>query len=256
MIRSSRLLTFLLALTLLIPCLAGAETQSRRNEATGYTAVIDDSAGLLDAAEYDGVMNSMAPITEYCNAGLYTYAGGSKDYVMNKAKAWGNSTFSGDYTLFIIDMSTRQLAVYSSERILKTITQSKAYTITDNVYTQASRGNYAACAQTAFNQMLKVLKGEKVTGPMRYISNVLLALLAAILLAYLVISARMEQEVKVSLPEVVTATVGAGAVIAAKKLTRKVRHQSSGGSGGFHGGGGFSGGGGFGGGGGGGSHGF
>ena len=254
MIRFTRHLVFLLILALLIPCAAGAETQRQQNETTGYAAVIDDSASLLDPAEYDGVMSAMKPITEYCNAGFYTYAGGSKDYVLNKAKAWGNSAFSGDYTMFIIDMSTRQLAVYSSEQILKTITQAKSYTITDNVYTYASRGNYAACAESAFNQILKVLKGETVSGPMRYISNALLALLAAILLAYLFISARMEQEVKVSMPEVVTATVGAGAVIAAKRLTRKVRHQSSGGGGGFRGGGGggFGGGGG----GGGGSHGF
>ena len=92
---------------------------------------------------------------------------------------------------------------------------------------------------------------------MRYISNVLLALAAAILLAYLFISARMEQEVKVHMPDVITATAGAGAVIAAKTLSRKIVHNSSSGSGGgfrsggggFRSGGGFHGGGGFGGGG-------
>ena len=196
-------------------------------------------------------------ITEYCNAGFYTYDGESKTYVETKAAAWGDKTFSGDYTLFMIDMSTRQLDVYSSERIYQIITRSKAYTITDNIYAYASRKQYATCAETAFNQMLRILKGENVSGPMRYISNALIALLAAILLAYLFISARMEQEVKVHMPDIVTATAGAGAVIAAKKLTRKVRHSSSsGGGGGFRGGGGFSGGGGGFHGGGGGSHGF
>ena len=245
----------MLALILLVPGLAAAETQKQTNGATGFTAVIDDSAGLLDSAEYSSVLETMMSITEYCNAGLYTYSAGSTEYVMNKAKNWGNSTFSGDYTMFIIDMSTRQLAVYSSENIYRTITQEKAYTITDNVYSYASRGQYGTCAMTAFNQMYRVLKGETVSGPMRYISNILLALLAAILLAYLFISARMEQEVKVSLPQIVTATVGAGAVIASKKLTRTVRHSSNSGSGhGGFGGGGH--GGGFSGGGGGGSHGF
>ena len=244
----------LLVLMLLIPCFAGAESKAWKNEETGYTAVIDDSAALLDAAEYDSVLETMKGITDYCHAGLYTYGGSSTEYVMTKAENWGNSTFSGDYTLFIIDMATRQLAVYSSKKIYKTITQSKAYTITDNVYSYASRKQYATCAMTAFNQMHRTLKGEMVTGPMRYISNALLALLGAILLAYLVISARMEQEVKVSMPDIVTATVGAGAFIAGKKLVRKVKHESSSG----HGGGGFGGGGGggFSGGGGGGSHGF
>ena len=252
-----KILAFLLTLLLLVPVFAEAET--RTNETTGFIAVLDDSGSLLDTAEYNGVWEAMMPITEHCNVGFYTYSGSSTNYVMDKAKAWANENFTGTSTLFIIDMATRQLAVWSSTDVQKTLTQSKGYTITDNVYKYASRGDYAGCAVSAFNQMNKALKGETIKGPMRVISNALLALLAAILLAYLFISARMEQEVKVSLPDIVTTTAaGAGAVIAAKTLTRKVRHSSSsGGGGGFHGGGGFSGGGGGGGfGGGGGSHGF
>ena len=251
-----KILAFLLLTALLLSGFACAETAERKNEETGYRAVIEDAGSLLDAAEYDGVFATMMPITDVCHVGFYTYQGESREYVLTKAKDWANKTFPGTCTLFIIDMATRQLAVWSSSDVEKTLTQAKSYTITDNVYKYASRGQYAACAESAFNQMNRALKGEQVSGPMRVISNILLALLAALLLAYLFISARMEQEVKVSLPEIVTATAGVGAVIAGKKLTRKVRHSSSSGSGGFHGGGGgFSGGGGgFGGGGG--SHGF
>jgi len=250
-------LAILFALLLLLPASGLAQTREKANAETGFRAVIDDGAGLLDSAEYDGVMEAMLPIAQYCNVGFYTYSGASKDYVADKAKAWAAGEFGASCTLFIIDMATRQLAVWSSSDIQKTLTQAKSYTITDNVYRYASRKQYAACAESAFNQMYQVLKGETVSGPMRYISNALLALLAAILLAYLFISARMEQEIKVSMPEVVTATVGAGAVIASKKLMKKVRHSSSSG-GGFHGGGGggFGGGGGGGFSGGGGSHGF
>ena len=233
-----RVLIFLLALALLIPGLAAAAETSRKNEETGYRAVIEDGAGLLDAAEYDAVFATMMPITDHCHVGFYTYQGTSREYVMDKAKTWANDTFPGTCTLFIIDMATRQLAVWSSSDVRNTLTTDKAYTITDNVYSYA---------ETAFNQMAWVLRGDKVSGPMRYISNALLALLAALLLAYLFISARMEQEVKVSMPDIVTATAGAGAVIAAKTLTRKIKHSSSSGGshgGGFHSGGGFSGGGG------------
>ena len=240
-----KFLSILLALLLLVPGLAAAETKTQQNAETGYKAVIDDQAGLLDSAEYDSLFATMMPITNVCNAGFYTYQGESMEYVLTKAKTWANSNFTGTVTLFIIDMATRQLAVWSSSDVEQTLTQAKSYTITDNVYKYASRGQYAACAESAFNQMNRALKGEKVSGPMRVISNALLALLSALLLAYLFISARMEQEVKVSMPDIVTATTGAGAVIAAKKLTRKVRHtSSSSGGGGFHGGGGFSGGGG------------
>ena len=48
-----KILAFLLLLVLLVPGLASAET--RKNEETGYIAVIDDSGSLLDAAEYDSV---------------------------------------------------------------------------------------------------------------------------------------------------------------------------------------------------------
>lgn len=251
-----RILAFLLLMILLVPGFAGAETVKYTNAETGCSAVIDDSASLLDPTEYDSVMEAMKGITEYCDVGFYTYDGDSREYVMTKAEKWGRNTFSGEFTMFIIDMATRQLFVGSTDRIRETVTQAKSYTITDNVYSYASRKEYARCAETAFNQILRVLNGEKISGPMRVISNILIALIAAILLTYLLISTRMEQEVKVSMPDIVTATVGAGAVIAAKRLTRTVRHSSGSGSGGgFHGGGGFSGGGG-GGGFGGGSHGF
>ncbi|MBR5961776.1 MAG: TPM domain-containing protein [Clostridia bacterium] len=236
-----RIIAFLLVL-LLIPCLAGAEKLTQTNEETGYIAVMDDSASLLDPAEYSDVMSAMMGITDYCNVGLYTYDGESRAYVGDKAEEWANRTFPGHCTMFVIDMTTRQLMIASSDDVKKTITQSKGNIIVDNIYVYASDKQYARCAETAFNQMLRVLNGGKVTGPMKYISNALLALVVALLLAYLFISARHEQEVKVSLPEIITATAGVGAAIGAKKLSRKVHHSSSSG-GGSHGGG-FSGGGG------------
>ena len=235
-----KIAAFLLIL-LLIPCFAGAEKLTKTNEETGYIAVIDDGALLLDAAEYSDVMNTMMGITGYCNVGLYTYAGESRAYVGDKAEEWANRTFTGHCTMFVIDMTTRQIMIASTDDVKKTITQSKGNIIVDNVYTYASDKQYARCAMTAFNQMLRVFNGGTVSGPMKYISNALLAMVVALLLAYLLISARHEQEVKVSLPEIITATAGVGAVIGAKKLSRKVHHSSSSG-GGSHGG--FSGGGG------------
>ena len=258
-----KLAILLLALAMLLPCAASGETLTQLNAESGCRAVIEDEAGLLSDAEAGEVLSAMMKITDDCNVGFYTYGGTSREYVMKKAKDWGEGTFPGSrYTLFIIDMATRQLAIYSDAEIYETITQDKAYTITDNVYAYASRREYAACAVTAFNQMDRVLEGENVSGPMKYISNFLLALLAAILLAYLILSTRMEQEIRLSLPVIVTATAGAGTMIAGKRLVRTVKHESSSGGGysrGGHSGGGRSSGGHSGGGsrgGGGGSHGF
>ena len=157
-------LSILLLVLLLIPCAVGAEQLTKTNEETGYIAVIDDSAHLLDPAEYSDMMNTMMGITEYCNVGLYTCQDGSTEYIGNKAGVWANRTFTGHCTLFVIDMTTRQLMIWSSTDMRSTITQSKGNIIVDNVYTYASDREYARCAETAFNQVLRVLRGEKITG--------------------------------------------------------------------------------------------
>ena len=86
-----------------------------------------------------------------------------------------------------------------------------------------------------------------------YSSERIYRVAVALLLAYLLIYARMEKETEISVPGIITVmAAGAGTAVLAKKLTRTVKHSSS--SGGGHGGGGGFGGGG--GGGGGGGHGF
>ena len=102
--KTVKLLTLLLLVVSLLPGLAGAEVLRQTNEETGYIAVIEDSAGLLDSAEYADVMATMMGITEYCNAGLYTCS--SREYVGTNAEAWANRMFTGHCTLFIIDMSS------------------------------------------------------------------------------------------------------------------------------------------------------
>ncbi len=242
-----------LVLCLVFSSALAAGNMEWTNTETGYRAVIDDAAGLLKDSEYDGVLEEMKNVTEYTNVGFYT-ASGSSEYVTTKAMNWGESTFrTQNYTMFIIDMGTRRLSVYSGQDIFSKISTARANTITDNVSGAATAGRYADCAKEAFNQIYLTLGGKKIPEPMKYASNALLAILAAILLAYMFISARMEQEVKASMPAIVTATIGAGAAIVGKKLTRTVKHQSSSGGGRSGGGGGFGGGGGHGGGG---SHGF
>jgi hypothetical protein len=142
-VKKAGMLTAVLLALLLAMTSVGAESLYRVNEDTLFCVRVEDAAGLLDEGEYDEVLATMYPVTEYCNAGLYTYGGSSTEYVLNKAKAWGNSAFDGEYTMFIIDLATRQLAVYSSREINEIITQSKAYSITDNVYAYASRGDTA-----------------------------------------------------------------------------------------------------------------
>ena len=241
----------LLALLLALVSVSGAFADE-----TAYRVVIEDDAGLLSEAEEAEVRTEMEAVAQYCNVGFYTYSGSSSRDVLDKAEDWGRSRFgNAEFTVFMIDMKTRRIGIYSTQQIHRIVTTAKANTITDNVYKYATRGQYADCAKEAFAEIRQTLEGYEVASPMRYATNALVAIAVAILLAYLLIYARMEKETEVSVPGIITVmAAGAGTAVLAKKLTRTVKHSSSGGghSGGFGGGGGFSGGGG----GGGGSHGF
>ena len=147
------------------------------------------------------------------------------------------------------DRVQRHAARRSLYRLLST---SRAHSITDNVYSYASRGEYGTCAEEAFHEMAQVLRGEKIAEPMKVTSNILLALICAMLLTYLGASAWMKQDQNRRLPPVVrNSLLGAAAtIVTAHTVSRVVHNSSSSGSGGGSSGGGGGGGGG------GGSHGF
>ena len=231
-----------------LACAAGEELRET-NEATGYTLVFRDEAGLVDAAEQEKVLEAMRPVLEYANAGFMTYpAGGNSRNSATKAQEWGDSTFGSNtrFTVFIIDMTNRHLDIYASRPLSGILTAAEENTIADNVYRAASRGDYAGCAEEAFREITNVLKGEKIATPMKYASNALLALIMAILAAFLLISGWIRKEQAVSMPNIIKgAAAGAATVIVGSTLKKVVHHESrSGGGFGGGGGGGFSGGGG------------
>ena len=243
------LLALILALTPLAASAADYDYEEK-NEETGYRLIIQDDAGLLKTGESEKVTDAMRGITAYASVGFYTVSsGGSSTASATKAQKWGDGVFGPGtrYTVFIIDMSTRHLDIYASKPLAAVLTAAEENSIADNVYKYASDGAYGTCAAETFRQIERVLKGEKIATPMKYVSNIFIALIAAILAAYLLISAWVRKEQAVSMPDVVRAAgIGAATVITANTLKKVVHHQSSSGGhgGGFGGGGGFSGGGG------------
>jgi len=252
------ILILLAVLLVLLPLtMAAGDTVREKNEITDYGLVFNDEAGLIDPAERQSVLDAMHGITQYANVGFMTYpSGGSRQNSATKAQEWGDRTFGYDtrYTVFIIDMTNRHLDIYASRSLMNTLTAGVENSIADNVSKSATKGDYAKCAADAFTQILKILQGEKISTPMKYASNAVLALIAAMLAAYLLIAGWSRKETAVSMPAVVKgAAAGAATVIVANHLKRVVHHESSSGG---HGGGGFGGGGGGGGGGSSGGHGF
>lgn len=232
------------------------------NPETGYDIVIEDDADLLTDSEENLLIEKMKPVTAYGNAA----------FTSTNVNSFSSSIkYAGDFcyrhfgyrssTVFLIDMDRRQLTIASDGDIYKTITTGVANTIVDNCYRYASNGLYYRCAEEVFGQITSVLEGRRIAQPMRYASNVLIALLAGMIINFVVISRKARlRAAKYS--ELLSASKNNYFRFAEPRAhfirtTRTYSPQSHGSSGG--GGGGFSGGGGGGGGGfsgGGGSHGF
>ena len=218
------------------------------NEQTGYSVYLADNADLLTDAQEQQLAEVMIPVTEYGNAAFesQTVEGESSyDYVETEYTDY----FQDSGTLFLIDMGNRQIKLYSSKDIEETVTASYANSITDNIYTYATDGDYYTCAEKAFTQEITLLQGGRIAQPMKYISCALLALITAFLINYLIvrISSHNVKTPQDKIMAAVAATALMGSVAA--RVTRRERHESSsssGGGGGFSGGGGgggFSGGG-------------
>lgn len=159
------------------------------NEATGYDVVLLDIAALLSETEKDMLVEQVSEITAYGNVAFVSLSenSGSAGGFAESCYETLFSTESG--ILFLIDMDNREIYIYCDGEIYRTITKSYAETITDNVYTYASKGQYYQCASKAFEQAYTLLEGGWIARPMKYICNALLALIAALLFNYYLVEA-------------------------------------------------------------------
>lgn len=154
------------------------------NPETGYQVLLVDDAALLDSGERAQLAEEMQGITTYGNAVFLTTT-----YNYYSASSYARDFYSDLFghdsgTLFLIDMDNREIYIFSDGAIYRTVTKSYAESITDNVYSYASKANYYRCASAAFEQINTLLAGQKIAQPMKYISNVLLALILAALINY------------------------------------------------------------------------
>ena len=69
--------------------------------------------------------------------------------------------------MFVIDMRNRNLYIINRGSVKDTITSAYSESITDNVYTYASGGDYYTCAEMVFTQELTLLQGGRISQPMR-----------------------------------------------------------------------------------------
>ena len=157
------------------------------NDETGYKVVIEDDAQLLTDGEKSQLAETMKDITPYGDVAFKSidYNSYSTETYIER---YYNSIFgTGSGTVFLIDMDNRNIWIYSDGSIYSTITTAYANVITDNVYNYASDRDYFSCANKAFIQEAALLQGRRISQPMKYISNALLAIAIAILINYFIV---------------------------------------------------------------------
>jgi uncharacterized protein len=217
------------------------------NESTNFSATIDDKANLLTVEERVKLFEEIKPLTEYGHTAFVSIA---NNY--SSVESFADSYYHSNYgtesgTIFIIDMSNRKIYIFSDGANYRTVTSAKAYSITDNTYTYATNKDYYGCASYSFKQIYTILSGGKIAEPMRYTSNIFIAITLAFFFSFLYILSKSKIS-KASDKSVVNncdITFQIGATSAIKTGQHSVYSpQSSGSSGGGGGGGGGSSGGG------------
>ena len=156
-----------------------------KNEETNYELAIEDDANLLSDVEIRKLRDIMEPLTEYGNI-IFKSIDQNYTTASNYAREYYHNSFgTSSGTIFLIDMYTRMIYIFSDGFNYTVITNSKAEIITDNIYRYASNMEYYECAEKAFNQINTLLDGGKIAEPMRYISNILISISSAFLICFL-----------------------------------------------------------------------
>lgn len=216
------------------------------NGESGYRLLIDDQAGYFTESDLSSLESLMEEITAYCNVAIVT----TTDHSCYSTEDFAGTYFEDSFgahtsgTLFVIDRDLNEIFLYSDGAARRTITDSKAYSITDNTYIYATSSkdyDYYTCSYKTMEQVLALLEGRRIAEPMRYICSALLAVIAALLINYLV-AMYLSRAKKADVHEVLSGTYTNlqvnGAHARFLHQTKTYSPQSSGGGGGHGGGGG------------------
>ena len=232
------------------------------NTDASLITVMDDS-GILSQSETEALKEAMLPVTAYFPVAFVTTDDtGGTSAAAYSLRVYNNLFDYGGGILFLIDFDTtdsdgRQIYLRAADQSTK-LSVSKCNTITDNVYTYARDGKYYECARRTFAQITDVLDDRAVPQPMKHMSNLLIAVCAALYIVFTTANSRTRIK-KPGEVYLLDKNISKSVKLenGSRQLIKRYKHRNASSSGGG-GGGGFSGGGGGGGGGGshGGGHGF
>ncbi len=159
------------------------------NPDTGYVLYVQDDADLVDRSDTRAIVEKMYEVTAYGGAAFVT-----TDSNPNSAEYYADACFDryfgkGSGIIFLIDMDNSELWLSTDGALRKTITDGLCDSVTDNVYTYASRKDFSGCALETFTEISALLNGIRIAQPMKYVSNALIALSLALLANFAIVNA-------------------------------------------------------------------
>ncbi|MBR4457579.1 MAG: TPM domain-containing protein [Clostridia bacterium] len=233
----------LLICLLLVLCASLACAQA---PADGFGGpLLEDEADIFTDEEEALLLESMRLLSGYGRPMLWTNReyGDSGRLANRYCDRYGGTSGA----VLMIDMVTREIWISACGPMRKALSPSAARSITDNVYTFATRGDFYACASEAFSQMRTRLEGGRIAEPMRWITSALIAVASALLIVFAAVSARERsgsrlEKGKIIPPVPASVRIGHGFTcrnqeIERKILSSRVIYRGNGVSGGSSGGG-------------------
>lgn len=236
-----RLLCLLVLLTMVICTGCG----KKEKPTSPGDVIIHDYANLLSDDEESKLREQMEGLTEYGSVIFITLSQNTTSTANYAARMYDGLLGTKSGIMFVIDMDRRNREIYieTDGYIGSIITRGKARTITDNTYKLASSQYYYACAKKTFEQASDLLAGMDIPQPMMYASNAIIAVIAGLLINFIVLRA-LNRKKEVGVKELGDSVRGSTHLVSngVEVLSRNVTviHTSSGGGGrgGFGGGGG------------------
>lgn len=216
-----------------------------KNPETGCEGYLIDAAGIFWGDRHDEIFDEIVEMTSYGNAmaitGFFAMYGTENDMTRNVYhEAFGYE----DGSAFVIDMDDRYIGIHSEGDNYNAISNSYGNLITANVYSYASGQDYDICALKGLQQMNTVLSGQKVTGPMKIVTNALLAILTALAVTFFAMRALTKKKATADNELLSAAFRKVKITNEHDRHTGTTKKYISSSSGGGHGGGGHGGGGG------------
>lgn len=204
-------LTLALLLTILSPLAVHAGEKEYENDDTGYTAIVNDEGDVLDSSSERDLMKEMRDITDYgnvCFLSVVAKGYADDDVARELADAYYQDEFGTDDGLIVAIVldgdrkggCTVWLEAYGG--VYQVINSSYALTITDNAVSETrskahgsdyygydGTRNYYGYASVCMEQALRVLAGQKIAQPMKYVTSALLAMILAVMINFIVVRA-------------------------------------------------------------------